>query len=331
MIGGRYPFLDWLVDAMAFLALIGLLYALDALTRAGLSKFVAKAHPRIQSPIVLAGRVAMLLAVAFPFLLATLQIHPQRVRTLGSPAEIKLPYEEVTLLSRGNRLQAWHCPQSGDSAPSAVFVAHGLNANRENFLEPVRLLRGLGHHVLIMDFPAHGDSEGRSTTLGMMESKDVLAAHAWLKDRHPDLPIHALGYSMGGSAVLRAVARHGIFDKVVIDATFTSVHDMAEGQVLHWLGPLRRPVWQAGCFWIQCWTGADLNQHRPVDDVRSIDPAKLLLVHGTDDHVIPVAHGRALHEATGGHAVFHMVDGYGHTETIHHPDYATWLDEFFKP
>ncbi len=325
-IGGRYHWLDWLSDSAAFALLILTVILLDA----GLRGILAKACSR--SPqnrtYIAATRLLFLTVGLFPFLLATIQIHPQRIRTKGTPRDWNLPYENVVLQSDERLLQGWYCPQ--DDPISAVFVAHGLNANRENFMAPVRLLHDLGHAVLIIDFPAHGDSQGRSTTLGMREAEDVRVAHEWLSHRHQDLPIDALGYSMGASAVLRAAATFKIFRRIAIDGTFTSVRQVADATVLRFTGPLRTPIWHLGRFWIRLWTGADLNRHRPIDNVAEIPGEKLLIIHGTTDRVIPFDEGLALHEATGGRARFLRVEGYGHAETISHPDYAVWLDDFFQ-
>ena len=90
-------------------------------------------------------------------------------------------------------------------------------------------------------------------------------------------------------------------------------------------------MWTVGNKTIQWWTGADLNTHRPVDHVSQISPEKLLIIHGTADKIIPFEESVALHEATGSKARFIQVDDYGHTETIGHPAYARWLDEFLNP
>ena len=277
----------------------------------------------------LAVRLSVLVLFFFPFLLATLQIHPQRIATKGTPADWGVSYEEVLVESRGRTLRGWHCTHA--DSKSAVFVAHGLNANRENFMEPVRLLHDLGHSVLIIDFPAHGNSPGRSTTLGLLEADDVRAAHDWLVEQHPKKPIHALGYSMGASAVLTAAGKHQIFDRVIVDATFSTVRRVADQVVLRHLGPLRSPIWAVGRQTIVAWTGADLDTHRPIDHIVNIPPEKLLIIHGTADKIIPFEEGVALHKATGNKAKFIQVDDYGHAETISHPAYAQWLDEFLKP
>lgn len=209
-------------------------------------------------------------------------------------------------------------------------MAHGLNANRENFLQPVQMLHDLGHAVLIFDFPGHGDSEGRRTTLGYLEEEDVRQAHAWLTGQYPGLSIHALGYSMGASAVLTAAGKHDIFDKVAVDSTFASVRHVANAAVLKYAGPAKGWLWHSGCFWIRLWTGADLNAHRPIDHLSGRDPTTLLIIHGTADPIIPFEEGEALFEQMGHAATFHQAEGYGHAETIHHPEYREWLRDFFE-
>ncbi|MFT4637019.1 MAG: hypothetical protein ACI8T1_000327 [Verrucomicrobiales bacterium] len=57
--------------------------------------------------VTLTIRLIILIGGFFPFLLATLQIHPQRIATKETPAEWDLPYEEVIISSRGRQLKGW--------------------------------------------------------------------------------------------------------------------------------------------------------------------------------------------------------------------------------
>ena len=108
-----------------------------------------------------------------------------------------------------------------------VLVAHGLNANRENFLYPV------GYRAIIFDFPAHRDCLGRSVTLFLAESQDVHAAALWLQSLFPNQPIHELGYSIGAEALLTAVDREPtLLDKIIIGSTFANIRGAAESSVL---------------------------------------------------------------------------------------------------
>ncbi len=101
--------------------------------------------------------------------------------------------------------------------------------------------------------------------------------------------------------------------------------------MLRFVGPFDTVIWRLGCFWARMWTGTDLDRHRPIDAVSQMAPDRLLILHGTSDGLISIEEGRALHEAIGRQARFIAVKGYRHAETLHHPDYARWLDEFFGP
>ncbi len=330
--GGRYLWSSLLSDVFGFALLIGGIKLVDVGVQRVFSFLFKRMteSPRCQRAGATACRLVFLILVVCPFLLATLQIHPQRVATRGTPADSSLPYENVTFTSRGRDLQAWLV--ESPTAKGVVLVAHGLNANRENFLPPVELLHAIGYTAMIFDFPAHGDSPGRSITMGLTEAHDVHAAAKWLKKRFPNHPIRALGYSMGASAVLTAAGNcPDLFDKIIVDSTFARVRDVAEATVLRPFGPFKTPLWTSANFWIQVWTGADLNDHQPELLISHIKSSKLLIIHGTADSIIPHDQGQRLHEATNRQATFRSVAGYGHAETISHPNYASWLGEFFKP
>ncbi len=85
-----------------------------------------------------------------------------------------------------------HCPRAGGQ--QAAVPVRG----------PDRPRAGVScFHVRL---PAHGNSDGRFTTFGCLEAEDVKTACDWVAARHPGQPIYALGYSMGGTAILRAAA-----------------------------------------------------------------------------------------------------------------------------
>lgn len=319
---GQYRLGDWAYDAALLFMAIALLRLLDALLSAATRRWLPGRLGQVAKAVVL-------IAFALPFLLATLQIHPPKIGATKTPADFDVDYEAVTFPSEGRALQGWFLPNS--QAKADIIVAHGLNANRQNFLEPAMMMQRQGCNVFIFDFRGHGDSEGRQITLGLDEAKDLKAAHDWLAKRCPGLPVHGLGYSMGASAMLTAAARFGIFDRICVDATFASVRGVARASVLHWTGPFAEPIWQGGRFWIWVWTGADLEKHRPVDAIGRLDPKRLLIIHGTEDKVIPYSEGLALHAATGGKAGFWSVEGAGHAETVNNPDYETRLRTFFLP
>ena len=252
-------------------------------------------------------RGGLVFALAAPLLMSLLQFCPQRQACTRTPAALGLEFEEQTLSGKAGRLAAWYVPQAEPDRP-VVLIAHGLGANKQQFLFAARIAHDLGFHALLFDFRAHGDSDGRFTTFGYREAEDVKTACDWIAARHPQQPIYALGYSMGGTAVLRAASQYGLFDRLALDATFADAATVARNSVLWILGPLRTPAWHAGRFWGWVYTGIDLADHRPWQYVTLLDRRPLLFIHGRADSIIPHTESQRLHQAAGLQSQLWLID-----------------------
>src|SRR5262249_33646730 len=144
-----------------------------------------------------------------------------------------------------------------------VVICHGLGANKQNFLPAAHLVHGFNYNVLIFDFRGHGDSDGRTITFGVKESQDVKAALDHARAAHPSSKIYGLGYSMGGSALLKVAAEEGGFDKIALDSTFARAENVAMHSMLWFFGPLKQPMWYVGRGWGWAFSGVDVGQHNP--------------------------------------------------------------------
>jgi pimeloyl-ACP methyl ester carboxylesterase len=327
MLGGRYTVASLIYDLAAFGVVLAALRLFDRLVKAGVWRLVGPESRRGRVAAT-AVHAAIMLAVVFPFILVTLQVHPLRIAPGGTPAGVGLPYSELHVAAEGLGLSGWHIPAAGADRP-VVLVAHGFNANKESFLLPAVMLHQLDYEVVLFDFRAHGDSGGHTTTFGLREARDVKAVHDWIRARFPDRPVYALGYSMGGSAVIHAAAEHRLFDKIALDSTFASLEDVAFATLLAPFGPLGGPLWTLGRAWGAMWTGVDLARHTPVERIGALTDRPLLLIHGTADRLIPPAQTLRLHDWAGGRAELWLVEGAGHVGTVDHPQYRERLARFF--
>jgi alpha-beta hydrolase superfamily lysophospholipase len=325
--GGYYPLRYLAFDGPAFAAIVVALVLFETGLRTILRRLVGT-QSWFRQTARHALYAAILLITVFPLLLATLQFHPQRIASTGTPGDWGIKYSDVQFQSDGLRLSGWFLPARHPQAP-IVLIAHGLNASKENFLPSAILTRDLGFDTFIFDFRAHGDSEGHTTTLGFEEAHDVKAAYDWIHRTHPDRPVYALGYSMGGAAVIRAAAEYGIFDRVVLDSTFSSVENVAYASLLRPLGPFAAIVWRLGRLWGWIWTGVDVGRHRPVDRIGELRGRPLLLIHGTGDAVIPYHESELLREAAGPNAELWLVDRADHVQSIQRPEYGKKVGECF--
>lgn len=328
MAAGRYPFDALCFDVVALALLMAVLHLLDRGLQAAVRK-AWRSGPRWRETIVQAVRLPFVLLVLFPFLIVTLSVHPQRIACTADPLAYGLKFERVALDSDGIYLDAWYIPGANESGP-VVLVAHGVGANKQNFLPAADRLHAQGYSVLIFDFRAHGDTGGFVTSYGMREAQDVKVAYDWLAARHPGRPICAVGYSMGGAAVARAAYEHGIFDKIVLDSTFSSFRSMAQRRILRYFGPLDSLAWRQGCFWAWLWTGAEFEKNAVASYSPVLADKPLLLIHGKNDSVIPLTESVRIWKSFGMRPQLWLVEGAGHVETMSAPDYETRIRTFFE-
>ena len=326
--GGEFRLADGWRDAAVIACIVVILRAAD-LALCGLATPCGAARPSRRNLIALA-RLALVSLVAAPLLMALAQFCPQRVHSSVTPADLGLGYEAVTIDSDGLRLAAWHIPAESPDRP-VVLISHGLGVNKAAFLHAAQLMHDLGYHVLIFDFRAHGESDGRVTTFGYLEAADVRAARSWIARRYTGKPVFGLGYSMGAAALLRAAGEGVVFDGLIVDSAFARAEDVARGSLLRALGPLRTPAWHAGRFWGWVLTGADLADHQPVRCMAGLAGCPVFLIHGAADSMIPCEHSRQLQRACGDNARLWLPPDAGHTQAaLCNPEYAGRIADFIE-
>jgi pimeloyl-ACP methyl ester carboxylesterase len=327
---GAYPFSSLLVDVLGLGLLILLFRAVDGGVAVGLGRLLGKEkrHRRLFAGVL---RFGLVFVIAAPFLVTLSQLHPQRIVPGIDARQVGVPCEAIWLEAGGQRLSAWHLPQER-SSKSPVLILHGVGSNKQNFLTVGQMLVEAGHPVLLLDFRAHGNSEGMLTTLGYREIEDVKAAHDWLVQRYPDRPVHVLGYSMGAAAAVRAAGTYGIFDRLVLDSCFARVENSIRHGAAQWFLPPPLPAawWYTMRGWARVFTGIDLDRLCPEEEIARLAGRRILLIHGTADATTPFGDSVRLQECTQGRALLWLVEGAGHLQAIVHPEYASRLHDFLS-
>lgn len=198
------------------------------------------------------------------------------------------------------------------------LVAHGFTgSSRTRSVQTIcRGLAANGLGVLAVDLRGHGRSSGRST-VGSDETHDVAAGVAWLR-RHGYARVAVLGWSMGGSAVLRHAGLGGDCDAVVSVSSPGRWFERGTRpmRVVHWLCETRtgRVAVQLGrrtrVAHPRSWTVVPEAPHEVVASVS----APLLIVHGDADPYFPIEHPDLLRAAAPAATVW-IEPGMGHAET----------------
>lgn len=216
-------------------------------------------------------------------------------------------------------------------------VAHGFTGSSDD--PHVRSicthLHRAGVGVLAVDLRGHGGSGGRST-VGADEVHDVAAAVSWLKGEGYER-VAVLGWSMGGSVVLRYAGLGGAADAVVSISAPGHWYERgtAAMRVVNWVCETR-----TGRLAVRLARRTRLSSgwhelpESPVEVVGNIAPTPLLLVHGDADHYFPRRHIDLLAAAAPGSTVW-LEPGMGHAESATTPELMSrvvgWLRTAVEP
>lgn len=250
--------------------------------------------------LIVPARTCLTLLVFVP-LLAGSFIHRFRIANPTELPELSLwQVQDVTIHTPdGIDLSAWFMPDP--HSDTTVIIAHGLGANKANFLDFLRVFHRQGYNALIFDFRGHGDSQGHTSTFGLLERRDILAVVDWLKEHRPKQSRHVLGLgsSMGAAALLGAAANDPRIEALVLDSCFVSAPTFLHhhfryvplaGRGLADLMLLSASL-HAGC-WLR-----DLDPGR---DIARLGLRPVLLIHGRDDTLIPPDNMDQLHRRANG-------------------------------
>lgn len=232
---------------------------------------------------VVAG--ALVLASLLAFWMA---VHPPRIAIPLRPADVGLTVEDVTVLTDdGLRLAGW---LAGTPGEAAVVLLHGYPANKADML-PLAAALAPRFTTLLLDQRYFGASEGRVTTLGHRERRDLTRAVDLLEARGART-IGVFGFSYGGAVALLAAAEDPRIHAVVAYAPFADLAVLAR-DLYRWLWVLRYPFVELTRLWSRVFLGADITRPSPRDAAARLT-IPVWLVASRDDEQIPPHHAERL-------------------------------------
>ena len=244
---------------------------------------------------LLAAIAAIPFALAYRFALVyrVRAGYPRRHPAVWTPEAVGLRWVDVEVPTEdGVRLPAWLIPAGPDLAPGVVLV-HGWESARDRTLPHAQVLHALGLHVLTFDVRGNGDNPAETLPMSVGEyAADTRAAVNLLRARPEVGPIAVLGHSMGAAGALVAAAGDpGIAAAISLAAPADPSRLTRQTFRLARL-PIPGPIaWPLGWLTTRVYLRPRGHTIRSVSAswaVRTI-VAPVLLVHGTDDGVVPVA------------------------------------------
>lgn len=246
-----------------------------------------------------------------------------------TPETYGVAYQEVSFAAREDGLQiaAWYLPNP--DADAAIIIVHGRDASKqcaatETIVAFQSELYKAGYAVLAIDLRGHADSEGERYSFGVYERRDVLGAVEFLIDKGFTAgKIGVVGLSMGGAAVNGAAAESEAIGAVVTEGTFAEFYPLVEAE---WENESGLPnFFLPGVLLMnQVMYGYSIADINPAAEIAAASPRPMLIIHCTEDEMVPVSHMTEL-QAAAPHAETWVMDNCDHAEL--HRDYpAAYCD-----
>ncbi len=249
-----------------------------------------KAMPRL---IML---IPILIVLGLVAALATLYVKQRSLlyfpsRIVGTPAESGLGSAEVISLKTrdGEAVSGWYLKGRNDKI---IVYFHGNGGNIATRAYRFQDLNERGFSVLAIDYRGYGDSFGTPTETGLHTDADAAYDFAVAKGFTGDR-ILLFGESLGSGVALELASRSPVTG-IILDSPYSSVVDVAAGrfpflpvrQLMH--DQFRSDLW-----------------------IKAIK-VPMLIMHGTDDIVIPIVYARRLAALGGDKVTYIEVPGGGH-------------------
>jgi fermentation-respiration switch protein FrsA (DUF1100 family) len=220
--------------------------------------------------------------------------------------------ERVIVAPDGARLIAWY----GRAAPGrpTLLYFHGNAGNLGSRSERVRCFIARGYGVYMLSYRGYGGSTGSaSEKANVADAK--LAYEALRSEGVAPANIVAYGESLGSGVAVQVAADKPVAG-IALDAPYTSIVDVAAGA--YPFLPVRPFMF---------------DRYETMQFLPRVK-APLLVLHGEDDEIIPVAMGRAVYAAANapkeivtfphaGHSDHHL---YGSYEELYR-----WVEALAKP
>lgn len=233
----------------------------------------------------------------------------------GTPLDVGLPYEELTIRSGPRALQAWWVrAAAANDTNKAILIYHGNNETIAEWIPALQFLWQHGISSFVFDYSGFGYSTGPGTFRTLRE--DAIAARRLFEVKAGSRDKYLLGLSLGSGVLLQG--HPGLTPGacgMILVAAFTSLRDVA----LAWRVVPSPLAYLAPHIY-------DNSQH-----IRSVR-VPVLIVHSRDDDLFPPAMPQELYAAANEPKTLILLDGLKHNDMLEgrHAEYLGPIIEHLR-
>ncbi|MBW8685561.1 alpha/beta hydrolase [Chitinophaga rhizophila] len=229
--------------------------------------------------------------------------HPEPL-TADYALKYDIPFEEMNI--RINEKETLSAVLFKAAAPKGIVLYfHGNARNVSKYGHKARQITDRGYDVLMMDYPTFGKSTGKLTEQAIYTN--ALHMYEVARKFFPPDSIILYGRSLG-SGVAAQLAAIRDCKRLVLEAPYFSMTDMARRFM---------PIYPYKYM---------LEFKFPTDEYLPKVTAPVVIIHGTDDHTVPMESGKKLEKLFKKGDRFISIPGADHTNLDRYPDYLKALD-----
>jgi hypothetical protein len=236
-------------------------------------------------------------------------VYPAHTAPYHSVSELRLgDLRELRLTAAdGVELVAWHLP-ARPGKPTLLYF-HGNAAPLLNRLPRIERFSAAGYGILMPAYRGYSGSGGSASEASLVE--DAVTAFDALRESGVNTDdIVLYGESLGTGVAIQLAGRRDVAG-IVLDAPYTSLPDVA--QLAYPFVPVR-PF---------------MTEHfNSREHIQKLD-VPVLMLHGTEDPVIPISLGRELFSAANEPKRFVAIEGAAHSNIYEYGAFSH-LDRFLR-
>ncbi len=271
--------------------------------------------------------VILLVFVFTPLLSLILIIKPTTIQSNIFPDKDKYYYQETWFETEDKLLlHGWFIPATENKNPKTIVFLHGYPAEKGDILPFAKNFKK-NYNLFLFDFRSLGGSEGTISTIGLNETKDVVAALDYLENEHKVNEVYVWGFSMGAATALLSAHKDSRIKKVVSDSSFANLSSMATETFRFPI--INQILGQILNIWAFIILGTHPSNVSPASIIDDLD-IPVMIIHSKDDNMIPFSEALIIKNSAAGN---HMIEFWFREHAPHgnmNLEYVEKIKEFIK-
>lgn len=234
------------------------------------------------------------------------------------PKTIGVEYKNVYFKSvDGTMLHGWFFPARSDAdVQGTVIQFHGNAENISTHFASLVWMTRYGYNLFTFDYRGYGQSEGSPTHAGV--NNDALAALNYaitlnqkMKGQNENLKLIVYGQSIGGNILVRAMddlENKTEIDAIILESAFSSYRKISKEKL-----SLTCITWPFQPL-VYIMMSDDYSSRK---SIKRLPLVPLLVIHGDNDRIIPIHHGKKIYDLANEPKQFWRIKGGRHINAMY--------------